>query len=89
MESRPNSSMKEAAAIIMHVRQAVEEHKKIQQAVENYLEKNGIKKEYEHFVEKRMKNVKETGPDISKPDNLSKKDEKREKKRNVKRAAAR
>lgn len=73
----------------MHVLQVVEEHKNIQQAVESYLKKNGAEREYKHFVEKRIQNVKETKPGTLRSENFSEKEKKRDREKNVKKAAVR
>lgn len=58
METQSNNGMKEAAVILEHVQQALGEHQKMQKAVELYLEKNGVKPEYEIFWAKKLESVK-------------------------------
>lgn len=60
MEAQVNvNGMKEAVAILSHVQKVVNEHKKMQKAVEEYLEKCGQKRQYEQFAGKRMGTVKQ------------------------------
>lgn len=55
-----DNGIKEAAAIIIHLRQAVEEHKQMQNAVEAYFEKNGVKQQYENFMSgKKRESIKD------------------------------
>lgn len=65
-----DNGIKEAAAIIIHLSQAIEEHKQMQNAVESYFEKNGVKQQYENFMAgKKRKSIKENVKDKKmKPD---------------------
>lgn len=55
-EDRRN--LQEVVPILEHVQQAITEHRNMQENVELYLEQNGVKQEYEQYMEKRLSEPK-------------------------------
>ncbi len=51
-------SCQEVSSILGHVQQAIEEHKNMMKVAEAYFEQNGMKKEYDEYLESRLAEVK-------------------------------